>query len=62
MKYVGLICLIGVLILLIVLFFVFVPFGLWISSIAANVKVSIFNLIGMRLRRVTPCQNCNPAD
>ena len=56
MKYVGLICLIGVLILLIVLFFVFVPFGLWISSIAANVKVSIFNLIGMRLRRVTPAK------
>lgn len=54
MKYVGLICLIGVLLLLIVLFFVFVPIGLWISSIAANVKVSIFNLIGMRLRRVTP--------
>lgn len=56
MKYVGLICLIGIIILLIVLFFVFVPFGLWISSIAANVKVSIFNLIGMRLRRVTPAK------
>lgn len=56
MKYVGLICLIGIIILLIVLFFVFVPIGLWISSIAANVKVSIFNLIGMRLRRVTPAK------
>lgn len=56
MKYVGLICLIGIIILLIVLFFVFVPLGLWISSIAANVKVSIFNLIGMRLRRVTPAK------
>ncbi|MGL4798204.1 MAG: flotillin-like protein FloA [Cellulosilyticaceae bacterium] len=48
------IILIGVIGLLIVLFFVFVPVGLWISSLAANVKVSIFNLIGMRLRRVTP--------
>ena len=38
----------------IVLFFVFVPVGLWISSLAANVKISIFNLIGMRLRRVVP--------
>lgn len=46
--------LIGILFLIIVLFFTFVPVGLWISSIAANVKLSIFNLIGMRLRRVTP--------
>ncbi len=46
--------LIGIIFLLIVLFFIFVPVGLWISSMAANVKISIFNLIGMRLRRVTP--------
>lgn len=30
----------------------FVPLGLWISAIAAGVNVGIFNLIGMRLRRV----------
>ena len=30
----------------------FVPVGLWISARAAGVDVSIFNLIGMRLRRV----------
>lgn len=36
------------------LFFSFVPVGLWISAAAASVKVSIFNLIGMRLRRVVP--------
>lgn len=46
--------LIGIICLLIILFFVFVPVGLWISSMAANVKINIFNLIGMRLRRVTP--------
>jgi uncharacterized protein YqfA (UPF0365 family) len=51
---IGLVVLIGVISLLIVLFFTFVPVGLWISSLAANVKVSIFNLIGMRLRRVIP--------
>ncbi|MDF2590301.1 MAG: hypothetical protein K0S41_4144 [Anaerocolumna sp.] len=51
---IGFIVLIGVIGLLIILFFSFVPVGLWISSLAANVKVSIFNLIGMRLRRVTP--------
>ena len=35
-------------------FFSFVPVGLWVSALAANVKVSMFNLIGMRLRRVVP--------
>ena len=39
---------------LIAVFFTFVPIGLWVSSLAANVKVSIFNLVGMRLRRVVP--------
>ena len=39
---------------LIAAFLTFVPLGLWISSLAANVKVSIFNLVGMRLRRVVP--------
>lgn len=43
-----------VILLLIVLFFVFVPVGLWISAMASNVKVGIFNLIGMKLRRVIP--------
>ncbi|MBD7911421.1 flotillin-like protein FloA [Clostridium cibarium] len=41
---------------LIITFFNFVPIGLWISSLAANVKVSIFNLIGMKLRRVVPAK------
>ncbi|MCM1064030.1 MAG: flotillin-like protein FloA [Eubacterium sp.] len=40
--------------LLIVVFFVFVPVGLWISAVAANVRVGIFNLVGMKLRRVVP--------
>lgn len=53
-EMIGLLVLVGVIGLLIVLFFSFVPVGLWISSLAANVKVSIFNLIGMRLRRVKP--------
>ncbi|EKQ51526.1 MULTISPECIES: flotillin-like protein FloA [unclassified Clostridium] len=39
---------------LISVFITFVPIGLWVSSLAANVQVSIFNLIGMRLRRVVP--------
>ncbi|WP_215142560.1 flotillin-like protein FloA [Exiguobacterium qingdaonense] len=41
-------------------FFTFVPIGLWISSFAAGVHVSIFTLIGMRLRRVVPSKIVNP--
>jgi uncharacterized protein YqfA (UPF0365 family) len=36
------------------LFFSFVPVGLWISAVSAGVKVSIFSLVGMRLRRIRP--------
>lgn len=40
--------------------FNFVPVGLWISALAAGVKVSIFNLVGMRLRRVPPSKIVMP--
>ncbi len=60
MKVIGLICLIGIIVLLLVLFFVFVPVGLWISCLASNVRVGIFNLIGMRLRRVIPAKIVMP--
>jgi len=36
------------------LFFTFIPVGLWISAVAANVRIRIVTLIGMKLRRVTP--------
>jgi uncharacterized protein YqfA (UPF0365 family) len=36
------------------LFFSLVPVGLWVSAIAAGVRVSIFSLVGMKLRRVRP--------
>lgn len=42
------------------LFLSFVPLGLWISALAAGVKVSIGNMIGMRLRRVTPKKIVRP--
>lgn len=48
------IILLCVVFLLVVAFFAFVPVGLWISAVAANVKVGIFNLVGMKLRRVAP--------
>lgn len=40
--------------ILLMVFFRFVPIGLWISALAAGVKVGLFNLVGMRLRRVPP--------
>lgn len=39
-----------------ILFFHFVPVGLWVSAISAGAKVGIVNLVGMRLRRVNPNQ------
>lgn len=49
-----------VIILGITVFLSFVPIGLWISSLAAGVNVGIFNLVGMRLRRVIPSRIVNP--
>ncbi len=36
------------------LFFYFIPVGLWVSALAARVRIGIGELIGMRLRRVPP--------
>ena len=36
------------------IFFRFVPLGLWISAWSSGAKVGIFSLVGMRLRRVNP--------
>ena len=35
-----------------VIFFSFVPLGLWISASASGVKIGLFQLIGMRIRKV----------
>lgn len=37
-----------------------VPIGLWITAIAAGVKVGIFDLVAMRLRRVPPAAIVEP--
>ncbi|PKR79031.1 hypothetical protein CEY16_04580 [Halalkalibacillus sediminis] len=52
--------LVAVLIIAIAILFTFVPVMLWISALAAGVKISIFTLIGMRLRRVVPKMVINP--
>ncbi|MBR1696490.1 MAG: flotillin-like protein FloA, partial [Selenomonas sp.] len=38
----------------VMVFLHFVPIGLWISALAANVRVGIMTLVGMRMRRVPP--------
>ncbi|MEG0995691.1 MAG: flotillin-like FloA family protein, partial [Clostridia bacterium] len=47
-------------VLFVVVILRFVPFGLWITSLAAGVRVSIGSLIGMRLRRIQPKRLVEP--
>ncbi len=46
--------------ILIGLFFSFIPVGLWITAFFSGVKLKISNLIGMRLRRVSPSRIVRP--
>ena len=56
----GPIALIIVIVIFLVLFFSFVPLGLWISAAASGVHVGIFQLVGMRVRKVIPSRIVNP--
>ena len=40
--------------------FSFIPLRLWIAALASGVRVGIFTLIGMRLRRVVPAKVVEP--
>lgn len=55
-----LLILIGLIVFLLALLFSFVPVGLWISALFAGVRVSLFTLVAMRLRRVPPAKVINP--
>ena len=46
--------------IVLVIFFSFVPLGLWISARASGVKVGIFQLVAMRIRKVVPSRIINP--
>ena len=55
----GIITIIVILVALIVVLS-FVPLGLWVSALASGVHVSIFTLVGMRIRRVSPAKIVAP--
>ena len=54
------IVIIAVIILFFAVFFALVPVTLWISALAADVRISLWTLIGMKLRRVVPSRIVNP--
>ena len=49
-----------IIILFIILFFTFIPVGLWITAYFSGVKISMGTLVGMKLRRVVPSRIVNP--
>ena len=60
MEFFGPIIIILVAIVFLILFFTFVPLGLFISARASGVKVGILQLVGMRIRKVIPSRIVNP--
>jgi len=59
MSVISLVIIIGIALFLLI-FFYFIPIGLWISAVAAGVNIRFFDLIGMRLRRVVPSSIVSP--
>ena len=55
----GIVSIVVILVVLLV-FLSFVPLNLWISALASGVHVSIFTLVGMRIRRVSPAKIVTP--
>jgi uncharacterized protein YqfA (UPF0365 family) len=47
-------------IIILMLFFSFVPIGLWITAYFSGVKIKMGTLVGMKLRRVAPSRIVNP--
>ena len=43
-----------------IIFFRFIPIGLWITALASGVRVSFMTLFGMRFRKVNPSAIVNP--
>ena len=52
-----------ILVILLILIFIlnyFVPLGLWLTAYFSGVRVSLFSMIGMRLRKVPPARIIKP--
>ncbi|MBP3524806.1 MAG: flotillin-like protein FloA [Clostridia bacterium] len=54
------IVLVFAIVVIVIVFLSFVPLNLWISALASGVHVSIFTLIGMKIRRVSPAKIVSP--
>lgn len=61
MEIVVAVFLIVLIIIFLALFFSFVPIGLWISATASGLRVGLFQLVAMRIRKVVPSRIINPA-
>lgn len=59
-QLIGLILIVILVLVVLSIFFRFVPVGLWITAYFSGVKVKISDLIGMRLRRVSPSMIVQP--
>lgn len=59
---VGPIIVAAVVVFILIMFFSFVPVGLWISSMASGVRVGIFTLIGMAFKTCCSGKNYSSAD
>jgi len=56
----GLVLLIILLVIFLLFFFYLVPLRLWLAATFAGVRIGIFTLVGMRIRRVPPNSIVNP--
>ncbi|MGY3724700.1 Uncharacterized protein YqfA, UPF0365 family [Granulicatella balaenopterae] len=59
-SFIGLVIMMLVILTIVLLFFRFVPIGLWITAYFSGVKISVGTLVGMRLRRVSPHRIVQP--
>lgn len=54
------IIIIAAIVVVLSIFFSFFPVSLWISALASGVRIGIFQLVGMRIRKVRPARIVNP--
>lgn len=60
MEWIWILLIIAAAIVFLIIFFSFVPLGLLISASASGVKIRLFTLVGMRIRKVVPSRIVNP--